>query len=76
MNLFIWLKLNVIKFNYLKLNYQKPSEVRMILFKLFDLLYADDIVFFTNIAEELHKNSDILLDYCFIWKLKVKFAKN
>ena len=47
----------------------------MILFKLFDLLYADDIVFFTNIAEELHKNSDILLDYCFIWKLKVKFAK-
>ena len=49
----------------------------MILFKLFDLLYADDIVFFfTNIAEELHKNSDILLDYGFIWKLKVKFAKN
>ena len=48
----------------------------MLLFKLFDLLYADDkVFFFKNIAEELHKNSDILLDYCFIWKLTVKFAK-
>ena len=39
------------------------------------LLYADDIVFFSNTAEELQSSLDLLSDYCKRWKLKVNVSK-
>ena len=45
------------------------------MFKMFMLLYADDIVIFANSAEELQKSLDLLLNYCNIWKLIVNVAK-
>ena len=34
------------------------------LFKVFMLLYEDDIVIFSNIAEELQNSFDLLSEYC------------
>ena len=45
------------------------------MFKIFMLLYADDIVIFANSAESLQRSIDILYDYCLTWKLKVNVAK-
>ena len=45
------------------------------MFKMFMLLYADDIVIFANNAEELQQSLDLLLNYCNIWKLTVNVAK-
>ena len=45
------------------------------LFKIFMLLYADDIVIFSNTAEELQFGLDLLSDYCGRWKLKVNVSK-
>ena len=45
------------------------------MFKMFMLLYADDIVIFANSAEELQQSLDLLLNYCNIWKLTVNVAK-
>ena len=44
-------------------------------FKIFLLLYADDIVLFANSAEELHEGLNMLSDYCKRWKLKINVSK-
>lgn len=43
--------------------------------KMLILLYADDIVIFSETAEGLQKGFDILLAYCNRWKLKVNTNK-
>ena len=45
------------------------------MFKMFMLLYADDIVIFANSADELQHGLDLLLNYCNIWKLTVNVSK-
>ena len=45
------------------------------MFKMFILLYADDIVIFANSAEELPQSLDVLLNYCYRWKLTVNVSK-
>ena len=44
-------------------------------FKMFLLLYADDIVIFANSAEELQQKIHVLSDYCNTWKMKVNYSK-
>ena len=44
-------------------------------FKLFLLLYADDIGIFSKNAEELQAGLDLLVNYCNRWKLKVNVDK-
>ena len=46
------------------------------MFKMFMLLYADDIVIFSNTAEELHYGLNLLSEYCAKWKLKVNVSKS
>ena len=41
------------------------------MFKLFLLLYADDITIFAETSDGLQKGLDILTDYCTRWKLTV-----
>ena len=43
--------------------------------KLFLLLYADDIVIFSETDEGLQSGLDILYKYCQTWKLKVNINK-
>ena len=45
------------------------------IFKLFMLLYADDIFIFANNAEELQIGLNLLSDCCTRWKLKVNVSK-
>jgi hypothetical protein len=45
------------------------------MFKIFLLLYADDIVIFANSPEELQKSIDLLYNYCELWKMKVNVSK-
>ena len=45
------------------------------MFKIFLLLYADDIVIFANSAEELQSGLDALSVYCNRWKMKVNVSK-
>ncbi|MCW4345840.1 MAG: reverse transcriptase family protein [Candidatus Thiodiazotropha endolucinida] len=45
------------------------------MFKIFLLLYADDIVLFASSAEELQEGLDVLADYCQRWKLKINVSK-
>ena len=45
------------------------------MFKLYMLLYADDIVIFANNAEELQLGLNFLSEYCTRWKLKVNALK-
>ena len=45
------------------------------MFKLYMLLYADDIVIFANDAEELQLDLNLLSEYCTSWKLKVNATK-
>ena len=45
------------------------------MFKVFMLLYADDIVIFANSAEDLQISLDLLAEYCTRWKLKINVAK-
>ena len=45
------------------------------MFKMFMLLYADDIVFFANSPDELQRSLDLLSNYCYIWKLTVNISK-
>ena len=44
-------------------------------FKLFLLLYADDIVILANSSEQLQESLNILSYYCSRWKLTVNVAK-
>ena len=41
------------------------------MFKVFLLLYADDITIFANTAEEMQNSLNLLSSYCERWKLKV-----
>ena len=43
--------------------------------KLYLLLYADDIVIFSNTSDGLQKGLDVLSDYCQRWKLTVNTDK-
>ena len=45
------------------------------MFKVFLLLYADDIIIFSNTAEELQQSLDLLLEYCHKWKLTINVSK-
>ena len=45
------------------------------MFKIFMLLYADDIVLFANNPEELQEGLDLLSNHCKRWKLKINLAK-
>ena len=45
------------------------------MFKICMLLYADDIVIFSNTAEELQSGLEALSEYCACWKLKVNVSK-
>ena len=45
------------------------------MFKLFILLYADDIILFANSPEEMQNSLNILSNYCNRWKLKVNINK-
>ena len=45
--------------------------IEISILKLFLLLYADDIIIFSESAEGLQKGLDILKDYCDKWKLIV-----
>ena len=43
--------------------------------KLYLLLFADDIVIFSNTSEGLQKGLDTVSDYCQKWKLTVNIDK-
>ena len=45
------------------------------MFKIFMLLYADNIVLFANNPEELQEGLNLLSNYCKRWKLKINVAK-
>ena len=45
------------------------------MFKVFLLLYADDIIVFANTAEEMQNSLNLLSSYCERWKLKVNVTK-
>ena len=45
------------------------------MFKMFLLLYADDIIIFSNTAEEMQNSLNLLSNYCERWKLKVNVMK-
>ena len=45
------------------------------MFKIFMLLYADDIIVFSNSPEELQKSLDLLSVYCKRWKMSINVAK-
>ena len=45
------------------------------MFKIFMLLYADDIVVFADSAEDLQNNLNVLAEYCTRWKLKINVLK-
>ena len=45
------------------------------MFKMFLLLYADDIFIFSNTAEEMQNSLNLLSNYCERWKLKVNVMK-
>ena len=46
------------------------------MFKLFQLLYADDITIFTETSDALQKGLDILKVCCTRWKLTVNTEKS
>ena len=45
------------------------------MFKILILLYADDIVLFSNSHENLQEGLDFLSNYCKRWKLKINVSK-
>ena len=49
--------------------------IDMGMLKLYLLLYADDIVIFSNTSDGLQKGLDVLSDYCQRWKLSVNTEK-
>ena len=51
------------------------SGIDVNMFKMFLILYADDIVIFSNTAEELQRSLDLLKEYCITWKLVVNTNK-
>ena len=51
------------------------SGINADIFKLFLILYADDIVIFANSKEELQLSLDALYKYCQRWKMIVNINK-
>ena len=51
------------------------SGINVDMFKLFLILYADDIVKFANSKEELQLSVDALYEYCQRWKMLVNINK-
>ena len=47
----------------------------VITFKIFMLLYADDVMLFSNSPEELQEGLNFLSNYCRRWKLKINVSK-
>ena len=45
------------------------------MFKIYILLFADDIVIFGSSADELQQNKHLLVAYCKPWKMKVNTLK-
>ena len=45
------------------------------MFKIFMLLYADDILVFADSAEDLQNNLNVLAEYCSRLKLKINVLK-
>jgi len=45
------------------------------MFKMCLLLYADDIVLFSQTPEGLQKGFNILQEYCNTWKMKMNVGK-
>ena len=45
------------------------------MFKIFVLLYTDEIVIFVNTQEQLQNSLDLLLEYCNKWKLTINVSK-
>ena len=45
------------------------------MFKMFLLLYADDIIIFANTSEEKQNSLNLWSNYCERWKLKVNVTK-
>ena len=56
--------------------YLRGAGVDIYMFKLFLLLYADDITIFAETSDGLQKGLDILKDYCTRWKLTVNTQKS
>ena len=57
--------------------YLRGAEgVDIYMFKVFLLLYADDITIFAETSDGLQKGLDILKDYCTRWKLTVNTQKS
>ena len=44
-------------------------------FKIFLILYADDIVIFAPNAKELQNSLNALYNHCYKWKLKINISK-
>ena len=51
------------------------NGIDVYMFKLYMILYADDIILFANSAEDLQSNLDSLSQYCQRWKLPVNTSK-
>ena len=51
------------------------SGIDVNFFKIVLILYADDIVIFDEIKDELQRSLDALLEYCNRWKLVVNTRK-
>ena len=51
------------------------SGINVDMFKLFLILYADNIVIFANSKEQLQLNVDALYEYCQRWKMIVNINK-
>ena len=52
------------------------DDIDLKMFKMFMLLYADDIATFSNTAEELQYGLNLLSEYCAKWKLKGNVLKS
>ena len=51
------------------------SSIDVNTFKIFLILYADDIVIFAPNAKELRNSLNALYNYCYKWKLKINTSK-
>ena len=47
------------------------DEIEVVMFKIFLILYADDIVIFDNSADVLQTSLNLLDNYCSGWRLEI-----
>ena len=52
------------------------NSIDVNMFKIFLLLYADDIILFADSKAELQTSLNVLYEYCQKWKLVVNTNKN